>query len=123
MEEKVRGKEIVVEREKEEPVRYEEVQREISQEEIKEEVVFEEVKADYKPVPKDPVIAEVEQIFEENKEEGIQNSNSQDNDFPEDDEAINPELFTEHVPLVGRIPISKFCFKLLMTFECSVLPS
>ena len=90
---------------------------------MKEEVVYEEIKADYKPVPKDPVIAEVEEIFEENKEEGIQNFNSQENDFPEDDEAINPELFTEHVPLVGRIPISKFCFKLLMTFEFSVLPS
>lgn len=43
---------------------------------MKEEVVYEEVKADFKPVPKDPVIAEVEQIFEENKEEGIQNLNS-----------------------------------------------
>ena len=38
---------------------------------MKDEVVYEEVKADYKPVPKDPVIVEIEDIFEENKEEGI----------------------------------------------------
>ena len=41
----------------------------------------------------------------------------------EEDEVVNPELFTEHLALIGRIPMSKCCFKLLTYIICSVFPS
>ena len=87
-----------------------------------EEVVYEEVKVECQQVSKDPVVAEVEQIFEDSKEEEAAEIQPKKDEFAmdEEDEVVNPDLFTEHLPLIGRIPMSKYCSKLLKIMICSV---
>ena len=87
-----------------------------------EEVVYEEVKVECQQVSKDPVVAEVEQIFEDSKEEEVAEIQPKKDEFAieEEDEVVNPDLFTEHLPLIGRIPMSKYCSKLLKIMICSV---